>query len=124
MDLRSKLLDPGDTALLYGTTPPRAGTAEDAVRQAADKLAARLAPLPIDGIVVSLSLRRHRRPARLRATARPADDRLQGAGQHGRAGVARVAGGNRAEARARLRGRPADLGREVRVAALARDPHR
>jgi len=52
MDLRSKLLDPGDTALLYGTTPPRAGTAEDAVRQAADKLAARLAPLPIDGIVV------------------------------------------------------------------------
>ena len=52
MDLRSKLLDPRETVLLYGTTPPRAGTGEDAVRQAADKLAARLAPLPIDGIVV------------------------------------------------------------------------
>ena len=38
--------------LLYGTTPPRAGTAEDAVRAAAHKLAARLAPLPIDGVVV------------------------------------------------------------------------
>lgn len=38
--------------LLYGTTPPRAGTGESAVREAADKLAARLAPLPIDGVVV------------------------------------------------------------------------
>lgn len=38
--------------LLYGTTPPRAGTTEGAVLQAADKLVARLAPLPVDGVVV------------------------------------------------------------------------
>ena len=38
--------------LLYGTTPPRAGTQSDAVQSAADKLAARLAPLPVDGVVV------------------------------------------------------------------------
>jgi len=38
--------------LLYGTTPPRAGAGESAVRSAADKLAARLAPLPVDGVVV------------------------------------------------------------------------
>jgi 5,10-methylenetetrahydrofolate reductase len=38
--------------LLYGTTPPRAGTQPDAVQAAADKLAARLAPLPVDGVVV------------------------------------------------------------------------
>ncbi len=38
--------------LLYGTTPPRAGTAEDAVHAAADKLAGRLAALPLDGVVV------------------------------------------------------------------------
>ena len=50
--LKEKLLDPRSAVLLYGTTPPRAGTAEEAVRQAADKLAARLAPLPIDGVVV------------------------------------------------------------------------
>ena len=50
--LKDKLLDPASAVLLYGSTPPRAGTGEDAVRQAADKLAARLAPLPIDGVVV------------------------------------------------------------------------
>jgi len=50
--LKEKLLDPGKAVLLYGTTPPRAGTGEDATRQAADKLAARLAPLPLDGVVV------------------------------------------------------------------------
>ena len=38
--------------LLYGTTPPRAGTQPDAVQAAADKLAARIAPLPVDGVVV------------------------------------------------------------------------
>jgi hypothetical protein len=52
MDLKSRLLDPREAVLLYGTTPPRAGTAESAVREAADKLAARLAPLPVDGVVV------------------------------------------------------------------------
>ena len=50
--LKDKLLDPASAVLLYGTTPPRAGTGEDAVREAADKLAMRLAPLPIDGVVV------------------------------------------------------------------------
>jgi hypothetical protein len=38
--------------LLYGTTPPRAGSAPDAVRAAAEKLAGRLQPLPLDGVVV------------------------------------------------------------------------
>ena len=50
--LKEKLLDPASGVLLYGTTPPRAGTPEDTVRAAADKLAARLAPLPLDGVVV------------------------------------------------------------------------
>ena len=50
--LKDKLLDPGRAVLLYGTTPPRAGTEESAVHRAADKLAARLAPLPVDGVVV------------------------------------------------------------------------
>ena len=50
--LRDKLLDPAGAVLLYGTTPPRAGTPADGVRLAAEKLAARLAPLPVDGVVV------------------------------------------------------------------------
>ena len=50
--LKEKLLDPGSAVLLYGSTPPRAGTGAAAVQEAADKLAARLAPLPIDGVVV------------------------------------------------------------------------
>lgn len=50
--LKEKLLDPGSGVLLYGTTPPRAGTSEDAVWSAAEKLVARLAPLPLDGVVV------------------------------------------------------------------------
>ncbi len=52
MDLQSKLLDPTQQVLLYGTTPPRAGTAPDQIDAAADKLAARLAGLPLDGVVV------------------------------------------------------------------------
>jgi hypothetical protein len=52
MDLQSKLLDPSQQVLLYGTTPPRAGTPPDQIDAAADKLAARLAGLPLDGIVV------------------------------------------------------------------------
>ncbi|HTQ77083.1 MAG TPA: hypothetical protein VMI15_03590 [Burkholderiales bacterium] len=52
MDLKQRLLDPRQPVLLYGTTPPRAGTAGDAVRAAADKLAARLGALPLDGVVV------------------------------------------------------------------------
>jgi hypothetical protein len=50
--LKARLLDPRSAVLLYGTTPPRAGTADDAVRMAAEKLAARLASLPLDGVVV------------------------------------------------------------------------
>jgi hypothetical protein len=38
--------------LLYGTTPPRAGSAPEAVQAAAGKLAARLSGLPLDGVVV------------------------------------------------------------------------
>lgn len=52
MDLKAKLPDPRQTVLLYGTTPPRFGTAPDAVASAAEKLAARLADLPLDGVVV------------------------------------------------------------------------
>ena len=43
MDLQSKLLDASQRVLLYGTTPPRAGTPPDQIDAAADKLAARLA---------------------------------------------------------------------------------
>src|SRR5256885_15545881 len=52
MDLKSKLLDPAQTVLLYGTTPPRLGTPAEQVSAAAGKLAARLAALPLDGVVV------------------------------------------------------------------------
>jgi hypothetical protein len=52
MGLQSKLLDPSQQVLLYGTTPPRAGTPPDQIDTAADKLAARLAGLPLDGVVV------------------------------------------------------------------------
>jgi hypothetical protein len=50
--LKDKLLDPANPVLLYGTTPPRAGSDGGAVETAAAKLAARLAPLPLDGVVV------------------------------------------------------------------------
>jgi hypothetical protein len=52
MDLKAKLPDPGQTVLLYGTTPPRLSTAPESIAAAADKLAARLAGLPLDGVVV------------------------------------------------------------------------
>jgi hypothetical protein len=52
MDLKSKLLDPARDVLLYGTTPPRADTPREQVDAAADKLAARLKGLPLDGVVV------------------------------------------------------------------------
>jgi len=38
--------------LLYGTTPPRPGTSDDALQAIAGKLAARLRDVPVDGIVV------------------------------------------------------------------------
>jgi hypothetical protein len=52
MDLRAKLPDPGQGVFLYGTTPPRLGTPPEQVAAAADKLAARLAALPLDGVVL------------------------------------------------------------------------
>jgi hypothetical protein len=52
MDLRAKLLDPAQALLLYGSTPPRAGTPPEQVAAAADKLAARVRGLPLDGVVV------------------------------------------------------------------------
>src|SRR5882762_5231884 len=52
MDLKSKLLDPAQTVLLYGTTPPRLGTPEEQVSAAGAKLDARIASLPLDGVVV------------------------------------------------------------------------
>ena len=50
--LKEALLDPGKTLSLYGTTPPRAGATADSVRNAAEKLAARVRALPLDAIVV------------------------------------------------------------------------
>ena len=52
MDLKPKLLDPRETVLAYGTTPPRLGTPAEDIAAAADKLAARLALLPLDALVV------------------------------------------------------------------------
>ena len=52
MDLRAKLLDPAQPLLLYGSTPPRAGTPPEQVAAAADKLIARVSGLPLDGVVV------------------------------------------------------------------------
>src|SRR5262245_9776498 len=52
MHLKAKLFDPRQPVLLYGTTPPRAGTAEEAIQSAAEKLATRIRTLALDGIVV------------------------------------------------------------------------
>ena len=52
MDLKPKLLDPARRVRLYGTTPPRAGTPPEQVAATAEKLAARLAGLPLDAVVV------------------------------------------------------------------------
>ena len=52
MGLQAKLPDPAQTVLLYGTTPPRLGTAEAEVEAAAGKLARRLEGLPLDAVVV------------------------------------------------------------------------
>ena len=52
MDLRQRLVEGREPVFLYGTTPPRAGAAPAQVDEAADKLAARVRPLAVDGIVV------------------------------------------------------------------------
>src|SRR5574341_1104928 len=52
MDLRAKLPDPGQTVLLYGTTPPRLGTPAEQVAAAAERLNERIRGLPLDGLVI------------------------------------------------------------------------
>lgn len=52
MDLASKLVDPRETPFLYGTTPPREGSADETIQTAAARLAERLRHLPLDGFVV------------------------------------------------------------------------
>ncbi|HSU78651.1 MAG TPA: hypothetical protein VLI89_16355, partial [Burkholderiales bacterium] len=52
MDLRARLADRREPVFLYGTTPPRAGATPAQVNEAAEKLAARVRPLALDGLVV------------------------------------------------------------------------
>ena len=52
MDLRARLADRRQPVFLYGTTPPRAGVTPAQVNDAAEKLAARMRPLALDGLVV------------------------------------------------------------------------
>jgi 5,10-methylenetetrahydrofolate reductase len=52
VNLKEKLLDPKLALRLYGTTPPRAGSSDELVQGAAQKLAARVRALTLDGIVV------------------------------------------------------------------------
>ena len=107
MDLRAKLLDPAQPLLLYGSTPPRAGTPPEQVAAAADKLAARVRGLPLDGVVVyDIQDETGRtgvpRPFPFVGTIDPREyakrfslprDRLQGARHDGRGAVARLARG-------------------------------
>jgi hypothetical protein len=51
-DLRSRLLARDGFVLLYGTTPPRAGSPPMLIEGAAGKLAERVRSLPLDGFVV------------------------------------------------------------------------
>jgi hypothetical protein len=50
--LKEKLQGPSGVVFLYGTTPPRSVTSDDAVQAVAEKLAARLRDLLVDGVVV------------------------------------------------------------------------
>lgn len=50
--LPTKLLDSRGVVFLYGTTPPRPGTSDAALLGVAEKLAARLRDVPVDGVVV------------------------------------------------------------------------
>lgn len=52
MSLEAKLADPRQAVLLYGTTPPRTGSTDDAVRDIGTKLFERLQRVPLDGVVV------------------------------------------------------------------------
>ena len=52
MSFETNLKGTSRFVLLYGTTPPRLGSAESDIASAAAKLAARIKMLPLDGIVV------------------------------------------------------------------------
>ncbi len=52
MSLKSKLLASDGFVRLYGTTPPRSGSPAELIRGAAEKLAERVRPLPLEGFVV------------------------------------------------------------------------
>ncbi|MFV9503434.1 MAG: hypothetical protein AB4911_02595 [Oscillochloridaceae bacterium umkhey_bin13] len=52
MPLEETLIDPRRFGLLYGTTPPRADAPPERIQIAAERLAARVANLPLDGLVV------------------------------------------------------------------------
>ena len=52
MSFETSLQETGRFLLLYGTTPPRLGSAESDITSAAAKLAARIKALPLDGLVV------------------------------------------------------------------------
>ncbi len=52
MTFRDKLIDSREFVFLYGTTPPRADATEDRIVRAAERLAARIRDLALDGLVV------------------------------------------------------------------------
>jgi hypothetical protein len=52
MSLIDKLAAPSGAVFLYGTTPPREGSAADLISSAAEKLYRRIERLPLDGMVV------------------------------------------------------------------------
>ncbi|MGH1460418.1 MAG: methylenetetrahydrofolate reductase [Neptuniibacter sp.] len=51
-DLRTKFADSTRGVYLFGTTPPKAGTTEEAASEIADKLLNRLAHVEFDGLIV------------------------------------------------------------------------
>lgn len=51
-DLRTKFSDGSRGVYLFGTTPPKAGTTEEATSEIADKLLHRLAHVEFDGLIV------------------------------------------------------------------------
>ena len=138
MDLRSKLLDASQRVLLYGTTPPRAGTPPEQIDAAADKLAARLAGLPLDGVVVydiQDETGRTSRRARFRSSAPSIRATTPRASACPRSSTRRWArwtrrnGAPGCETRGSEVAVPFDrrapgLGGALPAAAVARDPHR
>ncbi|MBX0329327.1 hypothetical protein K2Z83_16775 [Oscillochloris sp. ZM17-4] len=52
INLQAKLTDPQQFVTLYGSTPPRAGSSDEQIALAAERLAERVRGLPLDGLVV------------------------------------------------------------------------